>query len=314
MLTGCLPGLAGTSGRPLAEACSPAACSMHCQTALGQRLQSGAGASSRRYWGAGVVNQPPAAGGLADDACRARRVRRTGPRGGGRPAAWHGGATQLCVSQLQLRRGQALRVCIDGYLAAHAAVSATQCGVGRSQRHRRLAQARRSACLCLAAPQAPGAAAEAAALNGLACAAAGEKGNGVPAQHSSGQGLPSGKALFGNGAVHRESERAAGRSDRLQIQRPGSARGAPALLDSVAAQPVGAVSAPRCESSGAAEAAAQPSTAASASLSSAEVDERRPDECALVCTGLCAGAAAATDVYSIGKSCCMRRLNLLRTS
>ena len=302
MLTGCLPGLAGSGRRSLAPACSPAACSTHCQTALAQRLQSSAGAGSRRCWGAGGFSKPPAASGIADDACGARRVRSAAPSGGGGPAAWQCGATRLCIARGQLRRGQAAHCCADGCLAAHGAVSATRCGAARPQRRRRSARARRTACLCLAAPQAPGAAAEAAALSELACAAACESGIGMPVQHSSGRGLPSGKALFGNGAAHRESARAPACSDRTPLQRPGSARGAQALLDSVATQPTGAVgagSAPCSDSSGAAEASAEPSLVAISSLSPAEVDERRQDECALVGTGLCAGVAAAGS-HSVG--------------
>lgn len=296
MLTGCLPGLAGTGRCSLAPACSPAACSMHCQTALAQRLQSSAAASTRRCWGAGGSSKPPAASGIADDACRARRVLGAAPSGGGGSASWHCSATQLCNARGQLRRGQATRCRADGCLAAHCAVSAAHSGAARPQRCRRGAQARQTACLCLAAPQAPGASAEAAALDELACAAAGKTGIGVPKQRSSGQGLPSGKALFGNGATHREPARTAACSDRLPLQRPGSARGAQALLDSEATQPTGAVgagSAPCPDSSGAAEASAQPSLVASASLSPAELNERRQDECALIGEGLCAGVAVA---------------------
>ena len=291
MLTGCLPGLAGTGGRLLAPACSPAACSTHCQTALAQRRQSGAGAGSRRCWGPGGFSKPPAASGIADGACGARRVRSAAPCGGGGPAAW-----TLCIACGQLRRGQAARGRADGCRAAHGAVSATWCGAAPPQRRRRSAQARQTACLCLAAPQAPGAAAEAAALSDLSCAAAGEKRIGMPVQHSSGQGLPSGTALFGTGAAHRESARGPACSDRTPPQRPGSARGAQALLDSVATQPTGAVgagSAPCSDSFGAAEALAEPSLVTISSLSPAEVDERRQDECALIGTGLCAGVAAA---------------------
>ena len=291
MLRGCLPGLAGTGNGPRAAAHSPMSCGTHCQTALAQRLQSSAAASSRRHWGAGAYSSSPAASGGAEDAWIAQRVRGAAPSGGGRPAAWHCGATQLWTSHVQPRHGKAPRCCADGCLAAHGAVSAARRGAAPPQRSRRCTQARRTARLCLAAPQAPGAAAEAAALSELACVAAGEHGNGAPAQHLTGQGMPPGRALFGNGAARREPAHAAACSNSLPVQRPGSARGGQALLDSRATQPagaVGAVSAPCSDSSGAAEAAAQPSTVPTVLLSSAEVDERRQDECALACIGLCA--------------------------